>query len=406
MPKDDIIMLAKAKLLQDVSKLFEEREMADVKLKVEDKIFSAHKCILVQRLEYFKIILTGNFTETLQDVVELKDVNADGFEVLLAFIYGIFPDFDNMELERILNVLQVSKYFVVESLVELASETLLETINSENFLLIFDIAYGCSIEILLNRCMEEIFRAPLEALKHEYFSQLSNLTLKKILSFDFLYAPEIRIFQAVQEWFEVNPDVDSKQEILNEVRLWRMTKKDLKIVRSSKLYDLNKIDEDLARYKLHSDLPMRGLFIKCRNLCENSEIITLKRFKTFPKAFKKFENEFMKMKYVEVNLSENYVVNSILLKTRINLPEDSVSIKWCCSNENIRLGEMEDVELKDVECVSPNYYLEFFPAKIMKHIRIVGLQRTSDKYFTFDEIRCFNLNDKEELNRLLKILSI
>lgn len=398
-------MLEKTKLLQALSKLYEEREMADVKLKVEDRIFSAHKCILIHRLEYFKIILTGNFTEARQDVIELKHVNAEGFEAVLAFVYGIFPDFDNMGFEKILNILEASMYFVVECLADLASQSLIKKINSTNFLLVFDVAYSYSIEKLLSRCMEEMFAAPLAVLDNGHFTHLSTSTLKKILSFDFLYVPEIEIFRAVQKWLEVNPDVDSKREILTQVRLWRMSEKDLEEIRSSNLYDLDEINEAIATCNSHSDLPMRGLFVRNRNLRENSKISPLKWTK-FPKAFKKFENEFKKVQYVEVNLVDNYVVNSIIIKTRNEQSEDSVSLKWCYSNDFVKLYKMDDVELKDMECVSPNYYLDYFPANVMKHIRIVGLQRTNDKYFTFEEIRCFNVKDREELNRLYKIMSM
>lgn len=50
-----------------------------------------------------------------------------------------------------------------------------------------------------------------EVIQHENFLQLSPEALKKLISRDSFYAPEIDIFLAVEMWVKANPDVNTSE---------------------------------------------------------------------------------------------------------------------------------------------------------------------------------------------------
>ena len=218
---------AKHKVLRDLSDLFRDEIKADVKFKVEDRIFKAHKYILEARSSYFKVMFSENYSEKDRNVIELKDINADTFETVLAFTYGAIPAFETMDLERIIDIFQVSNYFLYEELEELASEFLATVIDCKNVLHVMEVASCYSAKKLVFDCKRFISYYSLELLNDECYVHLSPKVFKEFISKDCLYAPEIETFRAVEKWFEVNPDADSKQEIIDQVRLNRKKYKDL-----------------------------------------------------------------------------------------------------------------------------------------------------------------------------------
>lgn len=54
-----------------------------------------------------------------------------------------------------------------------------------------------------------------EVIQHENFLQLSPEALKKLISRDSFYAPEIDIFLAVESWVKANTDVNTSEVLCN-----------------------------------------------------------------------------------------------------------------------------------------------------------------------------------------------
>ena len=68
----------------------ENGEFIDVRLKVDESIFPAHRNVLAANSDYFHAMFTNGMKESNQEVIELKDENisARGFKVVMDSIYS------------------------------------------------------------------------------------------------------------------------------------------------------------------------------------------------------------------------------------------------------------------------------------------------------------------------------
>ena len=68
----------------------ENGEFIDVRLKVDESIFPAHRNVLAANSDYFHAMFTNGMKESNQEVIELKDENisALGFKVIMDSIYS------------------------------------------------------------------------------------------------------------------------------------------------------------------------------------------------------------------------------------------------------------------------------------------------------------------------------
>lgn len=264
--QNNITLIAQMKgaALCNFPSLLKNEDFSDVKFKVQDSIFLAHKCILVKRSHYFRALFKffANFTDQKQKFIELKKVSADDFELCLSIIYGTIPHYENLDVDKALRILQISNYFLIHQLVTIISVYLIECLNCGNVLKIFaNVTSTLLAPKLLFHCRRKIACSQLTILKNDDFLQLPLKALKAFISLDCLNFPEIVIFHAVQKWLEVNADVDSKQELLDSVRLGRISKKDfINIVLPTNLYPPDKIKQTVAYSKISSTGTRHSLY--------------------------------------------------------------------------------------------------------------------------------------------------
>ena len=368
--------------LCNFSLLYKNEDFSDVKFKIQDSIFPAHKCILAQRSDYFRTLFTGNFTEKQQEVIELKEISVDDFELCLSIIYGTVPDAADLDLDKALHILQVSCYFLIDDLVKIASDYLQKSLHCDSVLKIFANAVIFSLPNLLNSCSEMISLSQLTILEHDDFLQLPPKVLKEFISLDCLYLPEMEIFRAVQKWLEVNPDVESKQEILDSVRLGRMSEDELmNVVLPTNLYPSVKISETIAYSKLHPDQLLRGSLRKSRNFCTFAErhLNTFTFPMPFPCAFKKFEKEFKKLIYITLDLPDYFIINFFEINLKKFKYREPLYSKLNYSSRPIALEDLDKIEWRDADerCSSTRYdtFRTWFPETVVKYLRILVYQK-------------------------------
>ena len=78
-----------AHLLSKLSQFRENGDFIDVRLKVDESIFPAHRNVLAANSDYFHAMFTNGMKESNQEVIELKDesISALSFKILLDSIY-------------------------------------------------------------------------------------------------------------------------------------------------------------------------------------------------------------------------------------------------------------------------------------------------------------------------------
>jgi len=75
-------------LSKDFKALLTSARHTDVKLKVGDKEFQAHKSVLAARSQVFDSMFSQNMLENISGVINISDCDADVFEAFLTFLYS------------------------------------------------------------------------------------------------------------------------------------------------------------------------------------------------------------------------------------------------------------------------------------------------------------------------------
>lgn len=86
--------------------LYNNKELSDVTIKIDDSTFYLNKCVL-SCIPYFKAMMFGNMKESYQSEVVLKDVSAKGMEALLKYIYKIEDWCPEDDMQALLDMLQL-----------------------------------------------------------------------------------------------------------------------------------------------------------------------------------------------------------------------------------------------------------------------------------------------------------
>jgi speckle-type POZ protein len=120
-------------LLEDIKRLSETNEMADVRFSVEGEIFSAHRVILGSRSKVFKAELFGSMAEREMNVIPIKDMQAVVFKALLNFIYtDSLPNTDSIDM--ILSLMVAGDRYAIEGLANKCQERLLKYLSTDTVL--------------------------------------------------------------------------------------------------------------------------------------------------------------------------------------------------------------------------------------------------------------------------------
>ncbi|XP_048401476.1 kelch repeat and BTB domain-containing protein 4 [Stegostoma tigrinum] len=109
----------------------EDRLFADVTISVEGKEFQLHRLVLSAQSCFFRSMFTSNLKEAHNDVIELKDVNASVFQLLVDYIYrGTVK----LRVEDLQETYEVADMYQLTSLFEECSRFLARTVDIRNCL--------------------------------------------------------------------------------------------------------------------------------------------------------------------------------------------------------------------------------------------------------------------------------
>ncbi len=76
------------KILRGLKRLREEDVLWNIQLEAEGKPLSVHRAVLASVSPYFRIMFTGAFKESEQNVVEIKEVTFKGLKTIVDCCYG------------------------------------------------------------------------------------------------------------------------------------------------------------------------------------------------------------------------------------------------------------------------------------------------------------------------------
>jgi len=399
-------------LSADIGNLFNSNDYCDIKLKVEDTIFEAHKIVLAARSDYFRALLYSGMRETNSDVVEINEAKPDAFKLLLRYIYTGKISLRNEKEEAIIDLLSLVHQYGLLELQRSISDYLESILEIKNVCSIYDISSLYQLKSLQETSARFIDKNCAILTKQNAFLNLSGDSLTSIISRDSFSLSEIEIFNIVKEWHKFNNLDEPRTKLIENIRLPLMKLEDLlNEVRSSNLFSPEGI-LDAIKLKTESN----DMSLKYRGCLHPNENIATSRYQAI--VIKgEFKTALLDGDVVNYDFDRGFTYhpiddtnqNSIVIK--LGSPSIFNQIKLLLWDKDVRsysyyievsMDEEDWVRILDYS----NYLcrswqnLNFKPV-VARYIRIVGVRNTANRIFHLVSMEVKYTLDKYELSNEL-----
>ena len=183
--------------------IFNQELLSDVKFVVRDsrggsKTIPAHKFMLAISSPVFFAMFYGKAAE-MKDSVEISDCEYESLLELFRFIYS---DKANLNADNVMQLLYLSKKYMLPTLAEKCSAFLKENLNALNVFHILPDAQKYEEKDLMNHCWKLIETQAGEAVKSEGFVTVERSVLEELVEKNSLNIKEVELFKAVDCWAE------------------------------------------------------------------------------------------------------------------------------------------------------------------------------------------------------------
>ena len=253
-----------AHLLFKLAQFRENGEFIDVRLKVDESIFPAHRNVLAANSDYFHAMFTNGMKESNQEVIELKDENisALGFKIVMDSIYSgeLF-----VNKENVLEVLTTANHLQMANIVRqccdfLDKEFIQGCIDIQTYLhlLAFADFHGLrDLKEAAQRKMASLYKEVCES--EEFLSHISADQFLNLLSRDDLSAPsETFVFKSVMQWIKHKKEerMPVAAKVIGAVRLGLVETKDVvEELNTEEMQRVPEIQMLMCEKLLHSNMP-------------------------------------------------------------------------------------------------------------------------------------------------------
>ena len=251
-------------LLSKCAQFREQGEFVDVRLKVGEDVFPAHRIVLAANSDYFHAMFTHGMKESNQEVIELKDENISA-AALKIVMDSIYSGDVHVNDENVFEVLLAADHLQVTSVVQRCCDYL----NTEFVQLRSDVQTYCRIcniaerhgltvlQEALQRKMASMYKDICES--EEFLSHVDADQLSNLLSRDDLSAPtESFVFKSVMQWIKYKKEerMAVAAKVIGAVRLGLVDIEN--VVRELNTEEMQKVPEiHMLVYEslLHTCLP-------------------------------------------------------------------------------------------------------------------------------------------------------
>ena len=257
-------MVAHSEILLSKCAQFRERgEFIDVRLKVGEDEFAAHRIVLAANSDYFHAMFAHGMKESNQEVIELKDENisAAGMKIVMDSIYS---GEINVNDENVFEVLTAADHLQIATVVEQCCKYLIQ--------LGFDVQTYCLVIMFANQhSLKELKEATESKMasiykeicdKKEFLSDMNADVLSALLCRDDLSAPsENFVFQSVMQWVKYRKEerLDVAAKVIGGVRLGLVDINDvIEELDTEEMQVISEINMLLQRTLIYNQRPSRS----------------------------------------------------------------------------------------------------------------------------------------------------
>lgn len=404
-------------LSENIAELIETEDYSDITLIVEGTRFRSHKVILAARSDFFRALLYGGMKESQPGTteIELQDTPAVAFSALLKYIYSGRLNLLEIQEEHLLDILSLSHRFGFMELESSVSDYLKAILNIRNVCHIYDLANIYNLVSLCTVCKDFMDRNAHAVLNSESFLNLSQASMRDLISRDSFWAPEIEIFQAVCNWADHNKGQDptpilevvrlqlmGMYELLNDVRNTGLVSSDsildaIKIQTESrdmelKYRGLQVLEQNVATARLGASV-IRGE-MKTALLDGDTQNYDLDR------GFTRHPIDEKDCPGIVIKLGQPYIINTIKL---LLWDKDMRSYSYYIE------VSMDDNDYERVidhtGYLCRSWQTLHFYDKVVRYVKVVGTHNTVNRVFHLVSFECLYTTRQFQLDRGLVVPS-
>ena len=250
--------------MSKLSQFRENGDFIDVRLKVDESIFPAHRNVLAANSDYFHAMFTNGMKESNQEVIELKDENlsALGFKVVMDSIYSgeLFINKKNV-FEVLITANHLQMPIIVRQCCDFLDKEYIQgciDIQTYLHLLAFANLHGLrDLKEATQSKMASVYKEICE--REEFLSHIDADQFLNLLNRDDLSAPsETFVFKSVMQWIKHKKEerMPSAAKVIGAVRLGLVDTKDVvEELNTEEMQRVPEIQMLMCEKLLHSNMP-------------------------------------------------------------------------------------------------------------------------------------------------------
>lgn len=202
-----------------LARLRKSNQLCDISILILDKVFRAHKVVLISASRYFEAMFLSGLAESHKDSVVLKDIEPEAFEAILDMMYD---GKITITVDTVQSILCAASIFQIDHLRQACSDFMTKQLSPLNCLGIkaFAEAHGC-YELMELARRHSLSRFA-EVSSSEEFLVLNLDQVTDLLSRNNLRVnSEEEVFDAAVGW--INYDIESRAKCMSQLlRLVRL----------------------------------------------------------------------------------------------------------------------------------------------------------------------------------------
>lgn len=158
-----MFLLGLKKLQEDFKYIFQNGNLSDVVLKVEDQEFKSHRCVLAARSPVFMAMMTHDTKENNSGVVDIQDVDHITFSSFLEYLYT--GNIEAIMPENAEKLYTVADKYQVHELKKACMNYMRKNISVDNFCDILTLSLLHEEKDLIDSCTQVFIKKSLAIVK-------------------------------------------------------------------------------------------------------------------------------------------------------------------------------------------------------------------------------------------------
>ncbi|KAJ5075338.1 pep-cterm sorting domain-containing protein [Anaeramoeba ignava] len=259
--------------------------------------FKTHKSILSSRSHYFKSLFHSKMKEYQENKLILQDFSSSVLSSILNYLYSGKIE---INLENSVEILIFSSKYLIDELIEISLNFIKNNLQFETIVDVLKLSESMNFNELFDSSYQLILDNFNKFIKTPFFLELEENHLNSILSNDFMFLNEFKMFQSIIKWGKHKSNVNQVKEneklekeekekiqdqisnIIQKIRFIDFSKQELEDILKEDLIP-NQISEKLIQFQKlqneENDQKELIQFIEKENQNQNS-LIFKPRFKS------------------------------------------------------------------------------------------------------------------------------